>query len=238
MDGEVQLSVVVPAFNEVLRLETALAEMVDYLRARGGSFELIVSDDGSNDGTMDLVDHLKGDWPEVTLLRHEQNRGKGHAVKLGLLAAVCDADGATPIRELAALEEAVLDGAELAVGSRAMDGVGVERDTRLHRRVMGRTFSWLATARLAPGIQDTQCGFKLFTAEAAAAVADRLTVDGFGFDIEIFVIARSLGLTVTEVPVSWHEVPGSKVRLVRDSAAMVRDAVRVGRRDRSGGYVR
>ncbi len=242
MRHPLELSVVVPAFNEVLRLEASLGEIVTYLRGRGTSFELIVSDDGSTDGTADLVGRLGTGWPELALLSSQENKGKGHAVKLGVAAAVgervlfCDADGATPIRELVALETGLREGAQIAVGSRALNGPGVERDTRLHRRVMGRIFSRIVTDRLAPGIRDTQCGFKLFTRDAAGAVAARLTVDGFGFDVEIFVIARRLGLEVTEVPVSWHDVDGSKVRLVRDSIKMVSDALAVRRNDRAGRY--
>ncbi|MFV2040066.1 MAG: dolichyl-phosphate beta-glucosyltransferase [Acidimicrobiales bacterium] len=242
MAGTVELSVVVPAYNEVDRLEATLWETARYLRDRGALFEVLVSDDGSTDGTDGLVERLTCQYGELRLLRHDVNRGKGHAVKSGLAAATgkrvlfCDADGATPIGQLPRLERALDAGADIAVGSRALRSRSVERTSLLHRRAMGRVFSGLVTSRLAPGIRDTQCGFKLFTRAGADAVQRRLTVSGFGFDVEIFVIARRHGLTVTEVPVSWHEVPGSKVRLVGDSLAMLIDAVRVGRRDRAGAY--
>lgn len=236
------ISVVIPAYNERARLADTVVAVVEYLREAREPFEVIISDDGSSDGTDELSLELGADFSEVRLLRTDTNRGKGHAVKVGMGAAdarqvlFCDADGATPIGELARLRVALEEGADIAVGSRAMPGDGVERETKRHRRMMGRAFSRFVTQRLAPDIRDTQCGFKLFTGPAADVVAEHLTVDGFGFDIEIFVIARNLGLAVSEVPVSWHDTPGSKVRLVRDSMAMVRDASRVSRRAGAGFY--
>lgn len=236
------LSVVIPAFNERHRLPATVADIEQVLAPAGGAYEIIVSDDGSTDGTEQLVAELAAVTPGLRLVRSVTNRGKGHAVKIGIQAATgarvlfCDADGATPMRELARLDRALMDGADIVVGSRALAAPDITRATKLHRRVMGRIYSLVFTARLAPGIRDTQCGFKLFTAAAAQAVAERLHATGFGFDIEIFVIARRLGLTVAEVPVSWHDQPGSKVRLVRDSMRMARDVVAVARRDRAGIY--
>lgn len=234
---------VVPAYNEIERLEDTVVEIVEYLRGRETTFEIVVADDGSTDGTDGLVERLGASYAEVRLLRHPLNRGKGYVVKMGLEAALgdrvlfCDADGATPFGEIDALERALDAGADLAVGSRALPSTEVDRVTLMHRRVMGRIFSALVTERLAPGIRDTQCGFKLFTRDAANAISPRLTVPGYGFDLEIFVIARRHQLLVTEVAVSWHEVGGSKVRLIGDSLQMVLDAVRVGKRNRAGSYV-
>lgn len=243
MPGPIELSVVVPAYNEIERLEDTVVEIVEYLRARETTFEIVVADDGSTDGTDGLVERLGRSYAEVRLLRHPVNRGKGSAVRAGLEVATgdrvlfCDADGATPFGEIEALERALEAGADLVVGSRALRSSEVDRVTLMHRRVMGRTFARLVTAWLAPGIRDTQCGFKLFTRDAAKTISQRLTVHGYSFDLEIFVIARRHELLVTEVAVNWHEVGGSKVRLISDSLQMVLDAVRVGRRDRAGSYV-
>ena len=236
------LSIVIPAYNERHRLPTTLADIDHVLTGTTQSYEVIVSDDGSTDGTDLLVAELATGAPWLVLVRSDVNRGKGHAVKVGMQAArgtrvlFCDADGATPMSELQRLHRALMEGADIVVGSRAIHAPGVVRDTKLHRRVMGRIYSWVFTARLAPGIRDTQCGFKLFTAAAAREVASRLSAPGFGFDVEIFVIARRLGLTVEEVAVSWHDQPGSKVRLGRDSVQMARDVLAVARRDRAGAY--
>ena len=243
VNDSVGLTVVIPAYNETHRLAPTVAEVVGHLREASIDFEILVCDDGSTDGTDGLVKRLAENDHEIWLLRSEENRGKGHAVKAGMLAArgsrvlFCDADGATPFDQFDVLARALDAGVDVAVGSRAIRGNGVIRETRWHRRVLGRLYSCVISSRLAPDIKDTQCGFKLFTAPAASTVARRLEVDGFGFDLEIFVIARRHQLSVLEVAVSWREVPGSKVRLLRDSARMVRDAWAIGWRSRAGHYV-
>lgn len=236
------LSVVIPAFNERKRLPATLDEIGGWISTSDETVEVIVSDDGSSDGTDRWVLDERTERPWLQLLRSAVNRGKGHAVRTGMQAAsgdrvlFCDADGATPFGELARLDAALADGADIAVGSRAEQGVDVERDTKLHRRAMGRIYSRTFTERLAPGVRDTQCGFKLFTAAAAADVAGRLSTDGFGFDVEIFVIAQRLDFSVREVAVSWQDQPDSKVRLIRDSLGMAREVAAVARRARAGHY--
>lgn len=225
------LSVVVPAYNERDRLPAALDAMATHLADR--SFEIVVCDDGSTDGTGALVRrHAAGaEW--LRLVESPSNRGKGHAVRTGFGQArgrrvlLCDADGATPMTELQRLEAALDRGADIAVGSRALPADDVVRRSRLHRRVMGRAFAWVISRHLVPGIADTQCGFKLFTEAAARTIARSARTNGFAFDLEVFVIARAQGLVVEEVPVSWADVAGSKVRLGRDSLAVIADARRI-----------
>jgi len=219
-------SLVIPAFNEVKRLRPPLEQSVEWLRNRGHTFEIIVSDDGSSDGTTSLVELLQTEIPELRLVRSTVNRGKGHAVRIAVQAAsgslvlLADADGATPIDQLAVLERAVAAGADLAIGSRAHAG-NVER--RWYRHLIGRSFHLLVRLFGAGGIRDTQCGFKLFTAKAAKDLFSRARINGFSFDVEILLLAQGLGYRIAEVPVKWVHQPGSRINLVTDSMRMALD---------------
>ena len=221
-------SLVIPAFNEVGRLRPPLERSVEWLRARGRPFEIIVSDDGSSDGTTSLVELLQAEIPELRLVRSPVNRGKGHAVRLavqaatGALVLLADADGATPIDQLAVLERAVEGGAAIAIGSRTQVG-HVER--RWYRHVIGRTFHLLVRLLGTRGIRDTQCGFKLFTAGAARDLFSRARINGFSFDVEILLLAQGLGYRIAEVPIEWVHQPGSRINLVTDSMRMAFDLI-------------
>ncbi len=241
-DTTIDLSVVVPTYNEAGRLQRTLTDAEDYLRGRDMTFEVIIADDGSTDDTVDFVKRHSVHNAEVSVLGTDRNRGKGHAVRRGMLAArgrliiFIDADGATPFREFARLEAALETGAGIAIGSRSLSEPGVTRDTRLHRRVMGRLFSAIVSLAVLADVGDTQCGFKLFTRPAAREIFGRATRDGFSFDVEILSIARRLHVPVVEVAVSWTDVPRSRVRLVRDSLAMLRDVMGIRRAANAGSY--
>jgi dolichyl-phosphate beta-glucosyltransferase len=223
------LSVIVPAFNEEARLSPTLREASAYLRARGGEFEVIVVDDGSRDGTSQLVLDLGRELPELRLIRSASNRGKGHAVRMGVVNArlplvlFMDADGATPIAEVERLEGAILSGADVAIGSRALKSDKVEVKAKLYRRVIGRAFHSLVSMLTVSGIQDTQCGFKLFRGSVAQDLFSRMRMNGFSFDVEVLLMAQRGGYRVKEVPVNWVHQPGSRVNLVTDSLRMARD---------------
>jgi dolichyl-phosphate beta-glucosyltransferase len=223
-------SLVVPAFNEVPRLGPPLRRTVEWLRARQKPFEILVSDDGSTDGTAELVEKLKNEIPELRLVRSAENRGKGHAVRMGVRAAngalilLADADGATPIDQLALLESAIENGADIAIGSRSHRG-HVER--RWYRHLIGRCFHLLVRLSGARGFKDTQCGFKLFTASAARDLFSRARTDRFSFDVEILLLAQRLGYRIVEVPVEWAHQPGSRINLVTDSFRMAIDLVAI-----------
>ncbi len=224
-----ELSVVVPAYNEEQRLERMLRDALSELRRRGQPCEVIVVDDGSRDGTSALVLRLAADFPELRLIRLPENRGKGYAVRTGVVNAhgrhvvFADADGATPFQELERLERALRDGADVAIGSRALAQADVTVAARLHRRVMGRVFHALVSLLAVRGFRDTQCGFKLFRRAAAQDLFSRLRVPGFSFDVEVLLMARRGGYRVAEVPVNWTHQPGSRVDLARDSLRMLRD---------------
>lgn len=229
MTRTLDLSVVIPAFNEELRLERTLRDAEAYLSSRALLYEIVVVDDGSRDGTSGLVVRLSEEFPQIRLIRLPQNRGKGYAVRTGVVNAegnlvlFADADGATPIEEIERLEAAIANGADVAIGSRALDDDGVQVAARWYRRLIGRTFHFLVRTLTVRGIADTQCGFKLFTAEAAEALFSRMRMNGFSFDVEVLLLAQRVGYDVHEKPVNWEHQPGSRVNLVVDSLRMARD---------------
>jgi len=224
---EPRWSVIVPAYNEALRLPRYLEEIASYLGSRGEPWEVIVVDDGSTDGTAEVARTMATRRSEVRLLRQPANGGKGAAVRAGMLAArgACrlftDADGATPIGELKRLEAALSAGADVAIGSRAIAAAGVVVRARPHRVAAGRVFNALAEWLGVVGIHDSQCGFKAFTAAAAADLFPRLATSGFGFDVELLLRARARGWRVVEVAVNWEDQPASKVGVLKDGPRMV-----------------
>jgi len=230
------LSVVIPAYNEALRLPATLARLHAHLGGR--EHEILVVDDGSADATAEVARAASG---AVRVLRHEPNRGKGYAVRRGMLAAsgarrlLTDADLSTPIEDLALLEAALDAGSDVAIGSRAVAGARVEVHQGVHREAMGRLFNRLVQALLLPGLHDTQCGFKLFTAEAAEAAFGASTLDGFSFDVEALYVARRRGLRIAEVGVTWRNDAATRVRLLGGAAAFA-DVLRLRVRAWGGAY--
>jgi len=231
-------SVVIPAFNEAHRLPPFLEKVVAYFEGRDEPYEVIVVDDGSTDGTAELVEAR--DLATVRVLRLPANAGKGSAVRAGMLAArgayrlFADADGATPIEELKRLEPVLVAGADVVIGSRVLVDPGVSVTTRSHCVAAGRLFNWLVARMGLRGIADSQCGFKAFTAPAAARLFDALATEGFGFDVELLLRARAAGCRIVEVPVNWADQAGSKVGVLRHGPGMLWQIVqarrRVGRR--------
>ena len=209
------LSVVIPAYNEEQRLPASLARIRGFLEARAQSFEIVVADDGSRDATAAVAEAEGG--PCLRVLRGERNRGKGHAVRRGMLEArggrrlMTDADLSTPIDELPSLEARLDQGFDVAIGSRAIVGARIEVRQSAFRETAGRAFNVLVRLLLLPGIRDTQCGFKLFTAAAAQAAFAPVRLAGFSFDVEAIYIARRQGLRVAEVPVLWRNDVATRV---------------------------
>jgi dolichyl-phosphate beta-glucosyltransferase len=236
------LSIVIPAFNEEARLGPTLRDYLAYCRQSGRRAELIVVDDGSLDRTSPVVNSLSAEHPEIRLIRLAENQGKGHAVRSGVvnsqgkLVLFADADGATPLSEIERLEAALEAGADVAIGSRALEHQGVKVKARLYRRVIGRIFHGLVEILTVPGVKDTQCGFKLFRGPVAHDLFSRMRVRGFSFDVELLMMAQRRGYRIAEVPVNWTHQPGSKVNLVTDSARMFRDLFIIRGRYLSGQY--
>jgi dolichyl-phosphate beta-glucosyltransferase len=233
-----KLSVVIPCFNESERILPTLAAMAVHVSELGLDWELLISDDGSSDGTADLVEALG--WQNLRVLRHA-NTGKGGAVRRGVLEArgemilFADADNSTPIEELPKLITKLNEGFEVVIGSRAAEGAE-EHDRSLKRQITSGVLR--GVVRLSSGIQvkDTQCGFKLFRHDAARTLFGAQRTMKFTFDLEILYLARKFGFGVAEVPVQWFDAPGSKVNAVRDGLRFLRDIRRIVRDDRAGLY--
>ncbi len=230
------LSVVVPAYNEEGRLGETLPAMYDYLHEHYRPFELLVVDDGSTDRTAAIVQQFAQQHPEVRLISYQPNRGKGHAVRTGVLQArgewvlFSDADLATPMEELDRLAEKLREGYDIAIASRAAEGAQLVIRQPWYRELAGRSFNLMVQLMAVPGIRDTQCGFKLFRQQAAQDIFSRCEEDGFSFDIEVLHVAQRLGYRIAEVPVRWMHREGSKVRLVRDAVRMFLALRRIARR--------
>lgn len=241
------LSVVIPVYNEERRIGVTLTETAATLRRRRVASELIVVDDGSTDDSVRLVRGLLRRFPKecrTRLIQHGINRGKGAAVRTGVMASrgarvvYMDADNSTPLSEADRFEEAFRQGAEVVLGSRAVDRSQIRVHQPFYRELMGRIFNLMVQAMALPGLWDTQCGFKAFTRRAADIIFPLQTIERFGFDVELLYIARRKGLAVREVQVAWSDAPGSRVRVVRDSSRMFADLLRIRLNDLKGRYSR
>lgn len=234
------LSLVIPAFNEAARLPLSLTRIKAYLARQPYAAEVLVVDDGSADTTAQLARTWARDWPALRVIATSHG-GKGHAVRAGLLVArgtyafVCDADLSMPISELGRLTRMACEGADIVIASR--EGPGARRyGEPLYRHLMGRAFNAFVRWAVLPGIQDSQCGFKLFRGELAQALADIQTIDGWGFDVELLGIARRWGAPIAELPVAWYYARNSRIRPLRDAWHMAREVLAVRHNLRRGAY--
>ncbi|MCA9837258.1 MAG: glycosyltransferase family 2 protein [Trueperaceae bacterium] len=235
---KIELSIVIPAYNEEIRILPTLAAMGAFVSSYMPNWEVIVSDDGSKDTTAALVKDLG--WKNLKLIEHA-NTGKGGAVKRGVMAAegdyilFADADNSTPIEELMRMMEKLHEGADIAVGSRAAEGA-IEENKSFFRHLVSwglRTVAgWLSGVK----VKDTQCGFKLFKRDVAQDLFGKQQMEGFSFDLELLYLANKLGYKVAEVPVRWFDAPGSKVNSVKDSIRFLKDIFAVRKLDRQGAY--
>lgn len=216
------LSVVVPAYNEGARILQTLERLREYFEGQPYRWSVTVVSDGSTDGTDALARTFAGTTSHFALEAYTPNRGKGYAVRRGMLVAdgdlilFTDADLATPIEELEKLFKHI-DRVPIAIGSRPLKESWLERRQPLYRELLGRLSNKLVQLLGVPGIYDTQCGFKLFRREAAREIFRCVKLDGYGFDFESLMIARDLGFEVAEVPIRWAHQEGSKVVLWRDA---------------------
>ncbi len=229
------ISIVIPAYNEERRLPATLQAVSCYLKQAGfSSSEVLVVNDGSRDGTSCVVREFAARHPEVRLLENPGNCGKGYSVRHGMLEAqgdwilFSDADLSAPITELDKLLEAArMQGAQVAIGSRALDRSLISVHQSFFRENAGRIFN--LCMRMITGLPfwDTQCGFKLFQAAAAREIFRRQRLNGFSFDVEALFLARKLGYRVIEVPVRWSHAEGTKVSMISDSVRMFADLFQI-----------
>jgi glycosyltransferase involved in cell wall biosynthesis len=246
------LSIVVPAYNEEKRLPASLTSINDYLAQQSYESEIVVVDDGSDDQTAAVAERLRPNLPTLRLVRNP-HRGKAYALRTGVLTSqgcfvfLCDADLSMPIAEIAKFLPVVESGYGIAIGSR--EAAGAKRfDEPVMRHLMGRVYNLLVRLFLLGEYQDTQCGFKCLSREAAYDIFPRLHVRTddvdvkgpmvTGFDVELLWLARKLGYRVAEVGIQWHYSPGSKVNPARDTLRMVADLIKVRINDRRGYYDR
>ncbi len=234
------LSLVIPAFNEEQRIASTLDRVVRYLSGQSYSWEVLVVDDGSSDGTAALAAQ-RAEGEERVRVEMVPHGGKGWAVQHGMLAAtgeyrfMCDADLAMPIEQLGSFLDRMSEGYDIVIGSRQKAGARRFGEP-LMRHVMGRVFNWSVRLLAVGGFDDTQCGFKCFRGEAAEELFRLQRTKGFGFDVEILYMAVSRGFRVLEMPVYWYYHSASKVRPYRDSFLMLRDTVLLKLRTRREGH--
>ena len=221
-DAEPELSVVIPAYNEAGRIAEPLRRIRDHIRGRHMTAEFVIVDDGSTDGTPEVVRRLAEQLGIVLRVLPSGHRGKGSAVRIGMVAArgravlMTDADLSTSIEEIDRFLPVLRDGAQVVIGSRKMPGAVIEVRQPILRESMGRVFTFL-TQLLIVRVSDATCGFKLFTRDAAHQVFSRLTLDDWSFDAEALFVARKLGYVIREVPVAWRDSEGTKVHRGRDA---------------------
>lgn len=233
------LSLVIPAYNEAQRIGPTLEHVRGYLSRQGYDSEVIVVDDGSRDSTAAVA----GSFDGVKLVRLDRNRGKGAAVRRGMLKEArgayrfyYDADASTPIEELEACWPFFEAGADIVIGSRALAASRIERRQAWYRERMGRVYNLFLRGMGLTRFLDTQCGFKGYTAQAADICFSRQMLDGFSFDAELLHIASLHGLRVDEIPVRWLNSPKSRVNPLTDSTRMFLDLLRVRANAAAGRY--
>ncbi len=240
------LTIIIPAYNEARRLPDSLSRISTFLRTQSYSTEILVVENGSTDETSEVVREfaraLRPADPFTLELLHSA-RGKGAAVKTGMLVGkgdflfICDADLSMPIEEIAKFlpPRQELGGYDVAIASREIAGA-VRYNEPLYRHLMGRVFNYVVRRLIIPGIEDTQCGFKMFTQAAAVQVFPHQTIDGWGFDPEVLYISRCRRLRVIEVPINWFYMAESRINPVVDTFKMVRDVLRIRRNGLRGIY--
>lgn len=237
------LSVIIPAYNEAERIVPSIGAIASHICDLGFDWELIIADDGSKDATVALVEGLG--LVNARVLKAPKNGGKGSAVKRGMLAArgqyrlFADADNSTPIEEVTRLL-AKIDGSQtprydIAIGSRAAEGAQ-ESNKSLLRRIFSGGLRMMVKHVLGINVRDTQCGFKLYTAEAAVRLHKAQTMMGFSFDLEVLYLAAKYGYKVAEVPVAWVDAPGSKVNPTKEAKRFIKDMAAIKRNDWRGAY--
>jgi dolichyl-phosphate beta-glucosyltransferase len=227
-------SIVIPAYNEEKRINGSLSDACAYVNDFGMECEIIVVDDGSSDGTARIVEHIAKAVRNVRLVRYEKNKGKGHALRTGVLETkgdfvlVMDADLSTPMDELRKLLPYLSGGGfDIAIGSRALALSDIIKKQPWWRRGMGKTFNKLVKTLVIGGFSDTQCGFKLFKGEIARNLFGEAKIDRFAYDVEILALAKKKKYRIKEVPIRWINSPESRVDPVKDSLQMLADLIRI-----------
>lgn len=239
-----ELSIVIPAYNEENRLPSTLKSIYKYFADQGTDFEIIIVNDGSKDNTADLVEQAALEHQRIKLINHTNNRGKGFAIKVGVLSALgdliltTDADKSSPIEEYERLLTAIKNGADLSIGSRAKHDRSRTVSALPYRTYIGNTFNRIVQSLLLPGIYDTQCGFKLYKKSVAHDLFSFSTIDGYAFDVEILYLAKLRNYRIEETAINWTNAAGSKVNVLTDSFKMLAEVLKISRNAAQGKYLK
>jgi dolichyl-phosphate beta-glucosyltransferase len=235
------ISVVIPAYNEEKRLENSLKHIITYLKNNFNEYEIIVIDDCSADNTGKIASKYTN--KNIKILRNETNRGKGYSVKRGILNAkysqvlFSDSDLATPIETLEDFVGYMTDNDfDIVIASRNLKNSNIKNKQPLYRQIMGKIFPKIVSLILLKGFKDTQCGFKLFKTHIAKKIIQMQTIEGFSFDVEILFIANKIGCRIKEAPVVWIDKEGSTVRTFKDGFKMLIDLLKIRCNDILGKY--
>lgn len=225
------LSIIIPAYNEENRLPNTLEQIFSFLSKQNYSYEVLVVENGSADRTFEIAKEFTKQFDKLIVI-HEENRGKGNAVRRGMLEAkgeyrfICDADLSMPIDELNKFLPPQLNDFDIAIGSREAKGAIRFNEPR-YRHLGGRAINFLIQLLILPNLNDTQCGFKCFQAETAESLFRQQTLMGWSFDFEILYLARRKKLRIKEIPIHWYFDANSKVNAIRDALVMIADIFRI-----------
>ncbi|MCA1637362.1 MAG: glycosyltransferase family 2 protein [Acidobacteria bacterium] len=239
------LSIIIPAFDEQARLGETIKKILNFVQRENLATELIVVDDGSNDATLEVAKKNLAEFPRIktNVIRYEENRGKGYAVRKGLLASTgdiaifSDADLSTPIEELPKLVEPIRRGKfDVTFGSRALDRSLIGTRQTRRREQGGKVFNLIVRIITGLPFWDTQCGFKAFNMRKFRPLLDVMTVERFGFDVEFLYVANYRGLRLKEIPVRWNHCDGTKVSVLRDSVRMFSEVRQIRKNAKKGIY--
>ena len=234
------LSIIIPAHNEAERLPPSLEKIDTFLSQQDFGYEVLVVENGSTDDTFAIAESYTAKMPYLRVI-HEEQRGKGLAVRRGMLEAVgeyrffCDADLSMPIEQVLRFIPPELENVEVSIGSREVAG-SRRIDEPGYRHLIGRVFNTMVRWMVLPGLQDTQCGFKCFRGDIADKVFPLQTLSGMSFDAEVLFIARKMGYTIQEVPIDWTFNADSRVRLLQDSMRMAFDLLDIRLKSGRGAY--
>ncbi|MEK6867262.1 MAG: dolichyl-phosphate beta-glucosyltransferase [Nanoarchaeota archaeon] len=227
-----ELSVIIPAYNEEKRIGRTLEAILGYLDKQKYQYEIIVVNDGSSDKTKEVVQKFKDKNKKIKMLDNPGNKGKGYSVQQGFLAAekewvlFTDADLSTPIEELETFFR-YASGTDVIIGSRNLPMSQIVVKQPFFRSMLGKIFPFFVRVVLLPDIKDSQCGFKLFRKEVAQKVAQKQMITGFCFDVEILFLAKKFGFGIQEIPITWSNDERSKIRIISDSFAMFFDLLKI-----------
>jgi dolichyl-phosphate beta-glucosyltransferase len=235
-------SIVIPAYNESVRIIPTLDRVLAYIQQQGWEAEIVVVNDGSRDDTAEVVRDYADHSARVRLVENPGNRGKGYSVRNGILQArgavvlFTDADLSSPIEEASKLLDSIRRGNDVAIGSRWLQSDLQTTRQPIHRQILGRTFNLALKLVLGLSFKDTQCGFKAFKQQAARDIFGRQIIRRWGFDPEILFLARQLGYKTEEIPVAWAHDERSKISLISDGMSMVLDLFKIRWNSISGKY--